>query len=143
MGRKRSKGKINRTNFDRIDEDEPLPVGGSRYMSPFIRLIEIYPDLFDRSIGESAEDGKRAKTIDLEPSEPCPNCGVIRGQACVGNVFCHICSGVDTWPLTESLLSPALQRRRFYSREGRGLAPSAPEARKMTRRIQMLRRHRL
>mmetsp|Transcript_147259 Transcript_147259/g.274307 ORF Transcript_147259/g.274307 Transcript_147259/m.274307 type:complete len:1397 (-) Transcript_147259:89-4279(-) len=95
---------------------EEMPPSGSSYTSCKSRLFGKYPDLFTRfdqgreiddvPIGTYIEDASRALEI-------CSVCQRRRSRRGVGDVFCHVCSGVDKGNLSHGLLYPVFQRRRL------------------------------
>merc|ERR1711976_360532 len=87
-------------------QGEYLP--SATYRSYCLRMLDEKPDMFKPWDDVKVDDIFLNTSVDAEtgPNEECSTCNRRRNSWGMGNVFCHICSGVDDQPLPEHFLQP-------------------------------------
>lgn len=110
---------------DKDGEENVPPPHNGEYTSSVCRLVDGIPDLFDRY--DDAEEGTRtdafvgglvgvggqvsSNVTARNGRATCGFCGLRRNNRGVGVVFCHVCSGVDDRPLSDSMLYAVFERK--------------------------------
>merc|ERR1719162_65933 len=96
-----------------VPEEEPP--SGAKYKWALDRLLDKYPDVFNKGVPDNKKlcpDDPPYICNPYRAFELCSKCNSSRNNKGRGNIFCHECSGIDDGPLSKSVLLPVCQRRR-------------------------------
>lgn len=111
----KGKGKDAEANDKQHDEKNVMPPENGEYKSSVNWILEETPDLFDRY--DDAEEGRETDVFvgghatARNSRALCGFCGVRRNHRGMGVAYCHVCSGVDECPLSESMLYAVFKRK--------------------------------